>query len=456
MEFQKKNDHGYSAILLMGGLGTRFGSSLPKQFHRIAGKPIYQYTLEKFLEIPDFLEILLVAPKNWIEDIKKQICIYESPKIQIVEGGETRQQSSYRGLLACDPNTDFVVIHDAVRPFVSKQILLRNLEEVKLHHAVDTCIPSADTLVHSLDDGFIQSIPPRKEFRRGQTPQSFSYRLIMQAHQYAQRSKPLDHSDDCSLVLGLGHPVRIVEGDEKNIKITTELDLFIAEQMMRLPSTEQTVSSNIKLDLQGKIYAITGGTGDIGKALCQELEQAGARTILLSTSSSHSVDLTQFEEVKNRFQQIYKEHGALDGLINSVGSFSVKNFFDLTSSDIENTIATNLVSVIYSCQCAKIKTGGHIVNISSSSYTKGRKDYLIYSSAKAAVVNFTQGLAEALPDIQVNVVVPQRTDSKMRRAHFPNEPLDSLLTPREVAQKIIHLLKETVTTGSIIEIRKSL
>jgi ribitol-5-phosphate 2-dehydrogenase (NADP+) / D-ribitol-5-phosphate cytidylyltransferase len=442
------------AILLMGGVGTRFSPTLPKQLHKMGGKPIFLHTVERFLEFPQFQKIILPVPAEWIEEVKKNLLIIpEREKVQVITGGETRQRSSYLSLLACDEDTDYVVIHDAVRPFVSREIVQKNLDEVLQHQAVDTCIPSTDTLVHSLDGQWIEKIPSRKELLRGQTPQSFSFPLIMKAHQKALQDHVQNSTDDCSLVQRMGHFVKIVLGDEKNIKITTELDLFLAEQLLHR-SFEEGIQESLSC-LAGKTFVVTGGTGGIGQALCQELSRQGAKVIPLSkTTKLFQADLAQPAEVESAFSSIYSEYGAIDGLINSIGSFIVKDFSLLSPEEIMETIRSNLLGPLYCCKYAKLKEKGHIVNISSSSYSRGRKDYPVYSAAKAAVVNFTQGLAESRPDLLVNVIVPQRTNTSLRRANFPEEDVQHLLEPEEVAEKIAKLLKSSSITGTIVEVRK--
>ena len=164
--------------------------------------------------------------------------------------------------------------------------------------------------------------------------------------------------------------------------------------------------------------------------------------------------IPNYQEVKQLFQNIAKTHGSIDGLINGVGTLQIKEFHLLSQEEMQETINSNLMSIIYCCKCAQIKKGGHIINISSSSYSKGRKDYPIYSASKAAVVNFTQGLAEARPDLCINVIVPQRTNTSLRRTHFPLEDKNSLLQPEEIADKISSLLKSSSCTGSILEVRK--
>src|SRR5690606_27073266 len=125
-------------------------------------------------------------------------------------------------------------IHDAVRPFVSERILQENLIALEEHDAVDTCIPCTDTIVYAPNSKQITSIPVRAHYLRGQTPQSFSYKLIRKAHELAKEQNISNVSDDCQLVLRLGNSVHVVEGEESNLKITSELDLFLAQQYLRL------------------------------------------------------------------------------------------------------------------------------------------------------------------------------------------------------------------------------
>ncbi len=443
------------AILLTGGRGLRFGSLLPKQFHKIGGKPLYLHTLKVFLQMKEFERIILPTPKQYIEEITREIkTLYPDENIHVILGGETRQSSSYLALQACPSDTDYIVIHDAVRPFVTKRIIQENLEAVKIYKAVDTCIPSADTLVLSKEDLLIKDIPPRQELLRGQTPQSFAFDLIVKAHQSALSSELHNCSDDCALVLKLGHQVKIVLGEEHNIKITTDFDLFLAEQILYRPQLELDFLDS---SLEGKVFAVTGASGGIGQALCLLLKKLGATIIEISqTTSPWKADLTKYLEVKMLFERIHQTYGTIDGLINGVGTLQVKAFEKLSHNEIKQTVDANLMSTIYCCKCAQLKKGGHIINISSSSYSKGRKDYLIYSASKAAVVNFTQGLAEERPDLCVNTIVPQRTDTSLRKTHFPQEDKTSLIQPEEIADKIANLLKSASCTGSILEVRKSL
>jgi 2-C-methyl-D-erythritol 4-phosphate cytidylyltransferase len=198
------------AILLMGGKGTRFSSTTLKQHEKINGKKLYQITIDMFSTISEINELILVSNTN---------------ELNSIAGGTTRQNSSYQGLLACGTNTDIVIIHDCIRPFVSSEIIKENIQAAKQYHAVDTCIPSPDTIIHTTNQKQITAIPQRKQYWLGQTPQTFSYPLIREAH---ERTKKTDAYDDCSLVLDLPHPVHIIRGSPLNIKITYPADLLIA------------------------------------------------------------------------------------------------------------------------------------------------------------------------------------------------------------------------------------
>jgi 2-C-methyl-D-erythritol 4-phosphate cytidylyltransferase len=217
--------HRIGAILLMGGSGVRFCSQIPKQFCLLAGKPLYRYALETMLETGLVDEILLVCHPNWPLETEGIV--------RSVAGGATRQESSWAGLNGFLERPGIVLIHDAVRPFLTRSIILENLDAAIESGAADTCIASADTLVHAPLGDWIGSIPKRSEFLRGQTPQTFRYELIFRAHERARKLSLSHVTDDCRLVLDLGEKVRIVKGSEENLKITSEFDLRVAESLLK-------------------------------------------------------------------------------------------------------------------------------------------------------------------------------------------------------------------------------
>jgi len=439
------DQHRIGALLLMGGKGLRFGSDIPKQFHRLSGKPIYQVTLEIFLEVGFFDEIVLSCHPDWFDRVQQELAKMKALiPIQLVVGGQTRQASSFKGLLGFQTPPSIVLIHDSVRPFVSADILINNARLAITHGAVDTCIPSTDTLVHSEDRISIKSIPHREHFYRGQTPQSFSYSLILQAHRETSHK---DASDDCRLMIERGHKVFLAQGDEQNIKITSELDLFLAEQLFRL---RRMKASSTQSSLAGKRYVVIGGTGGIGSAISKELDQKGASVTPLSRTTPLKLDVQNRDSI----EEVFAKMGELDGLIYAAGYLCVAPLSKLTVSQIEQTLDVNLKGMILCIKAAKLKANAHLITIASSSFTKGRKDASVYSCAKAGVVNFTQALAEERPDLFVHTVIPQRTRTQMRLSNFPDEDPDELLSPKQVADTVLQLLMDTSSTGMIVEVRK--
>ncbi|MGH4139234.1 2-C-methyl-D-erythritol 4-phosphate cytidylyltransferase [Clostridium sp.] len=232
------------AIILAGGKGTRMGIvDQPKQFIDIYGKPIVVHTIEAFDIHEQIDAIAVVCLKEWHEDIKIWTRKYELNKIKwIVDGGETRQESVLNGLMAIEEDIspeDIVVIHDAARPLISHRIIIDNIEGAKKYGAVDTVIPASDTIIQSIDDHTISSIPVRKELYLGQTPQSFIYSTIYDAHKKASKSELQDSTDDCRLVLNYGKKVHLVNGDKLNFKITTMEDLLLLKSIIKMSKLER-------------------------------------------------------------------------------------------------------------------------------------------------------------------------------------------------------------------------
>ncbi|MBU3179790.1 2-C-methyl-D-erythritol 4-phosphate cytidylyltransferase [Clostridium psychrophilum] len=231
------------AIILAGGKGTRMGMvDQPKQFIDIYGKPIVVHTIEAFDIHEQIDAIAVVCLKEWHEDIKIWTRKFELNKIKwIVDGGATRQESVLSGLKAIEKDVspdDIVVIHEAARPLISHRIISDNIEGAKEYGAVDTVIKASDTIIKSLDDKTISSIPVRKELYIGQTPQSFVYSTIYNAHKNVANSELQDSTDDCRLILNCGQKVHLVNGDKLNIKITTLEDLLLLKSIIKMSKLE--------------------------------------------------------------------------------------------------------------------------------------------------------------------------------------------------------------------------
>ncbi|MBN1072375.1 2-C-methyl-D-erythritol 4-phosphate cytidylyltransferase [Clostridium botulinum] len=230
-------------IILAGGIGSRMGLvDRPKQFIDVYGKPILIHTLEAFDMHSQIDAIAVVCLPEWQEDVMIWLRKYEINKVKwLVDAGKTRQESVYNGLKTIRKDVaddDIVVIHDSARPLISNRIISDNIVGAKEYKAVDTVISSADTIIRSLDGDTIENVPVRKELYLGQTPQSFEYKLIVEAHEYAQKNIIADATDDCQLVLKRSIPVRLVQGDKLNFKITTMEDLLLLKAIVKIGNME--------------------------------------------------------------------------------------------------------------------------------------------------------------------------------------------------------------------------
>ncbi len=220
------------AIIVAGGKGERMGGEIPKQFLPLAGKPIIIHTLEKFEAHPEVTDIIIVCHHYYIKTLEDMIKAYQFEKIyKIIDGGKTRQESSFKGVVICPEGTEVVMVHDAVRPFVTEDVITNVIASAKEIGASAPAIESSDTVI-MIEDGLIEDIPERGKVRRIQTPQGFTYAKILQAHEEAISEGVSDFTDDCGLVLSTGGDVRIVEGSEDNVKITTQVDLDKAEHFL--------------------------------------------------------------------------------------------------------------------------------------------------------------------------------------------------------------------------------
>ena len=219
------------AVILAGGIGSRMGVDIPKQFLTIDKLPIIVRTLNVFQNHDKIDGIIVVVYHEYIDRVKNYKEEYGLTKIlNVVAGGETRQISSYNGLCAWNfEDDDIIIFHDAVRPFLNDKIIDDCISGVIEIGAIDVCVKTTDTIVESSNNNTIVSMPDRTNLRNGQTPQAFRYRLILDAHENAKKMNFTQTTDDVRLVLNLGHPVKIVDGNYDNIKITNAEDMILAE-----------------------------------------------------------------------------------------------------------------------------------------------------------------------------------------------------------------------------------
>lgn len=221
------------AIIPAAGTGTRMGRETPKQFLSLDGVPIFIYTLRKFALAACIDEIFLALRPGEMARAQRAVDTESFGKpVRLTEGGGTRQDTVARALAQAPASTDAVVVHDAVRPFISAEMIDRIVDAVKRQDAVIFGIPSVDT-VKQVEHDVIFSTLPRERIALAQTPQAFRYGLIKDAFDRAA-ADGFQGTDESSLVERLGARVTVLMGSDRNIKITKPSDLPLAELYLSL------------------------------------------------------------------------------------------------------------------------------------------------------------------------------------------------------------------------------
>lgn len=223
------------AIILAGGAGTRLNKETPKQFLKIEDKSIIEHTIERFEFHALIDHIFIVTNPEYYDQTLKIVNIRDFKKVKkVLKAGKTRQESSRIGVFSAVNDYENVLIHDAVRPFISDEIIENVLKELETYSAVNVAIPSNDTIIEIDEKNIIKKIPDRNFLRRVQTPQAFKLSLIQKAHKLAIENDIKDATDDCYLVLKFKlSDIYVVNGIEFNIKITYPMDINIAREIIK-------------------------------------------------------------------------------------------------------------------------------------------------------------------------------------------------------------------------------
>lgn len=217
-----------AAVVLAGGSGKRMNSNTKKQYIEIQGKPLIYYSLVAFEKSPVEKIVLVCSPGDEQYCMTEIIKKYGLHKVEaVVAGGKERYHSVFEGLKALPDTTEYVLIHDGARPFVTTDIIERSLSAVRDNKACVVGMPSKDTVKIADKDGFVASTPKRSLVWNIQTPQTFEYSLIYSGYEKIfSMENELEITDDAMVAeYALGIPVKLIEGSYSNIKITTPEDL---------------------------------------------------------------------------------------------------------------------------------------------------------------------------------------------------------------------------------------
>ncbi len=226
------------AIIPAAGLGTRMRSQDPKQFLSLEGVPIIIHTLRKFAQC-DLVDKIMVAVRDSDRPRLKELISQEGleSRVQMVPGGTYRQDSVFNGFCAADSDTDVVVVHDAVRPFVEVDLISSVIREAYAHGSAILAVPCVDT-VKQVEKNLVTATLPRERIVLVQTPQAFRHAVLKEAFERA-RADQFFGTDEASLVERLGYEVHVVRGSERNLKITKPSDIPLAELLFQLEKSKK-------------------------------------------------------------------------------------------------------------------------------------------------------------------------------------------------------------------------
>ena len=245
-----------SAIIAAGGQGARLGGDRPKQFLSLGGRPILQRSVEAFVLNDRIADLVVALPTDLVEDAPDYLRGRSKP-IEIVAGGERRQDSVANAFALVAGRADVVVIHDAARPFVSADLIRRTVDAAIDCGAAIAAMPATDTVKRGGADRVIVDTLPRGEIFLAQTPQAFRVGVLRAALAVASRAG--DATDEAALAERAGHRVRLIDGDARNMKITTPEDLAAAERLIGAPVLRPAGATTLRIGNGYDLHRLVSG-----------------------------------------------------------------------------------------------------------------------------------------------------------------------------------------------------
>jgi 2-C-methyl-D-erythritol 4-phosphate cytidylyltransferase len=458
------------AVVLAGGTGTRVGLDLPKQLIKIAGKPIIEHTIAALQDSPLVDEILVMMAPGHLDPVHDLVRGGAYPKVtRILEGAGTRNDTTRAALDAiAETLADgdcHVLLHDAVRPLLSQDIIEANVRALEQYDAVDTAIPSADTIIQvDEDQPLIDDVLRRDLLRRGQTPQSFRLSTLRAAYDKAAQDPDFTATDDCTVVLRYlpDVPIAVVQGHERNMKVTEPIDVYLADKLFQLRTFEAPgamTGEDCRAAFEGRTMVVFGGSYGIGRDIAVLAEEYGA-TVMTFSRTGTDTHVERRSDVAAAAAEVIAKTGQVDFVVVTAGVLPQGRLTEATEETVVNSTEVNYLAPIFIAQEFHphlVASQGSLLLFTSSSYTRGRSGYALYSSAKAAVVNLTQALADewAADGVRVNCVNPERTATPMRAQAFGEEPPGTLLTSKTVASQSLDVLASSLT-GHVVDVRRDL
>lgn len=420
---------------------------------------VVEHTVDAFERNPHIDEIAIVSNPFYISEFENIVIKNGWKKIKkILKGGKERYDSSLSAIEAYAGSDVNLIFHDAVRPLISQRILNDVIEALDKYEAIDVALPSADTIIE-VEDDFICQIPDRSRLRRGQTPQAFAIDTIRKAYQIALKDPNFKVTDDCGVVKKYlpEVPIYVVQGEESNMKLTYKEDTYLLDKFFQLRKSELNYEPIQEETFRDKVAVIFGGSYGIGAETARMLQEKGGKVYCFSRSLNHT-DVGNRQAVKEALESVYQKEKRIDFVVNTAGVLNKEPLISTSYETIQSAVQTNYmgtVNVALEAFPYLKKTKGQLIFFTSSSYTRGRAFYSIYSSTKAAIVNFVQAIAQEWESfgIHINCINPERTKTPMRVHNFGIEPEDTLLSAEKVAEATLRTLASDYT-GQVIDVKR--
>lgn len=227
------------ALIMAGGIGTRMGAQVPKQFLMLGGQPIFARTTAHFTAEPEIDKVIVLIPADWVETAQEILHRYlpDADRAVVTAGGSTRNETLMKGIayieqhFGLDENT-VIVTHDSVRPFVTHRIIEENIVCARRYGACGTAVPAESRFLESPDGRTLRTIPDKNTLYQAQTPQSFKAVRLRECYRSLTDEEKAVLTDACRIMSMKGVPVRIVQGCPENFKITYPADLDRAQALL--------------------------------------------------------------------------------------------------------------------------------------------------------------------------------------------------------------------------------
>lgn len=447
------------AVILAGGVGSRLGASVPKQFFQVAGKTVIEHTVDVFERNGRIDEIAIVIHPLYV-DFMEQLTLKNTWKkvTRILKGGEERYFSSLAAIRAYEGVPDACLIfHDAVRPLIGQQVIHAVTDALQRYNAVAVAVPATDTIFQVNPEGtLITDIPSRKLLRRGQTPQAFRLHTISKAYGLALRDPHFVCTDDCGTVIQYlpDEPIYVVPGEESNLKLTYKEDAFLLDTLFQLRSHAVPETMDYSR-LKDKVMVVFGGSSGSGQQLVRMAAAHGARVFPFSSAGT---DISRWDAVDKAFAEVSAQTGGrVDCVVNMAAMQANAPLASMDRERINTIIATNYNGMVHVASAAYPylqRSRGQLLLCIYSSNIQWKAFCSLCSSTKAATVGFMQALAQEweADGIRVNAITPERIDNPMWIRNFGIEPENTLLSDETLAGASLQTLLSEAT-GRVVNVK---